>query len=239
MDCELKAIAVFNASLTGRLVSDKLLFTQEAAKAGIKVPQIYKQGNKGFIRSRLGTAEDAWVIDEDKISSIENTEDQLITEFIDTRVSYCDREFFTTVRLLCVNNKIVHAFPRCRDAAEGNASVHAVDTPLNPALIEFLDSELIQKNMERFSNITRSLHDVLGHGFYAHDLLIERDTADIFVCESGFKFDAFGYWSHLSEIKDEIPSQAILYPSACFIRKSSFLFLSCCESVLQGGSLGE
>ena len=39
------------------------------------------------------------------------------------------------------------------------------------------------------NSICQKIFDVLGFGFYAHDLLPERETGNTYLCETGFKFD--------------------------------------------------
>jgi hypothetical protein len=156
------------------------------------------------------------------------------TEFVDTVVTFEDHRYYTTVRLICVDDIVLHAYPRARNVDEGSASVHASDTPLNPALIEHLHETLVATRAEDFSRVARLLFGVLGHGFYAHDLLIDRNDGSISVCESGFKFDDRAYHGRLKPISADIPSQAVLFPVGEFARLSARAFLSRCDAVLAG-----
>jgi hypothetical protein len=231
-DCERKAIAVFNASEMGVTISDKLKFHNKLLGTDVPLPKLQGVSEKGFVRARLGTDEETWVSEGASQAVKKISSDHLVTEFIDTRVKFQQSEYFTTVRLLCVNEKIIHAFPRCRDASEENPSVHNTNTPVNHELIEYLHTELVEKYSQDFEEISKKLHSSLGNGFYAHDLLIEQETKNIFVCESGFKFNDMSYEWHLSEIRHLIPSQSILFPIDQFIEKSSRMFCICCDEAL-------
>jgi hypothetical protein len=120
-------------------------------------------------------------------------------------------EYYTTIRMLCVGGALVHAFVRARPVSEGNPTVHTADTPRDAALIEHLHAALVVPNRPRLEALARRLAEVLGPGFYAHDLLVCRESGEILVCESGVKFDGPAYADHLRPVADRLPSQAILF----------------------------
>ena len=184
------------------------------------------------MRSRLGSSLPTAIVPDDATDTSAGDDLEIRTEFVDTRVNFGSRRYFTSVRLLCVDDVILHAYPRARDDRAGDASVHAHDTPADPALIEHLHESLVQPRSEEFASIARQLHDVLGHGFFAHDVIVESGTGRILVCEGGFKFDDPAYRRHLEPIASRIPSQSVLFPIQEFSRRSAEVFLARCESIL-------
>ena len=224
------ATEVFNSAKVGPLLADKLATHNAFHDAGALVPPL--SSDHGFVRARQGSGLAAQV--EDLPSYVEQENDGFIrNQFIDTRVRFKDEAYFTTVRLICVDDTVLHAYPRARNVDEGNTSVHAKDTPVNAELIEFLHGELVVPFEKDFKDIARNLHCVLGHGFFVHDLLIEDGS--VFVCESGFKFDDRAYWEHIEKIAKKIPSQAPLLPVQDFARRSARAFLAQCQSILKRG----
>jgi len=147
-------------------------------------------------------------------------------------VGFEGSEYFTTVRLLCIDDHVLHAFTRARDVEEGEAGVHSQDTPLNPALIEHLHAHCVEPNRPAFATIAKQLHAVLGHGFFVHDLLVETGTGSVMVCESGFKFDDKTYAKHIASIAADVPSQSPLLPMGPFARRSARVFAQECTAIL-------
>ena len=155
------------------------------------------------------------------------------TEFIDTRVDFRGESYFTTVRLMCVGPEIVHAYVRVRPTKEGNPSVHAKDTPMHPELIEYLQERQVRQRYDELARLAECLSDTLGYGFYAHDLLIASNSSDIFVAESGFKFNDWSYTDRLDSIKEYLPSHKILFPTSRFASASADAFLRVCHRALK------
>ena len=229
---ERDAVAVFNGSRTGELLADKLISHRAFEAGGVPVPALFAK--KGFVRQRAGTGLETFM-DLGSGGAVSGDDTRIRTEFVDTAVTFDGRRYYTTVRLLCVDDIVLHAYPRARDVQEGNGSVHSRNTPLDPALIEHLHQTLVATRAEDFSRVARRLFDVLGHGFYAHDLLIDQKDGSISVCESGFKFDDRTYTGHLKPISDKIPSQAVMFFPVCeFARLSARAFLTRCDAVLAG-----
>lgn len=225
---EAKAAAVFNSANVGPLLADKMAYHKRLESAGIAVPAL--QGEGGFVRERTGTMRPTSV-DEEKVSELD--EAQLIrTEFVDTTFEFEGGSFFTTARLLCIGSEVMHAYIRARDTTEGNPSVHAKDTPLNPALIEQMQAQLIEPREAEFAQLAQGLAGVLGDGFFVHDLLIDRHSGRVLVCESGIKFDDMAFWKHMSAIADQIPSHAPLLPVEAFAVRSAQVFADQCDHLL-------
>lgn len=166
----------------------------------------------------------------DAATSVES--DKILTQFIDTRVAYKGRTYFATIRLLCIDDVILHAMPRARDAADGNPSVHSRDTPRDPDLVAYLHEALVVPNTDEFQQTAKAAYQALGHGFFSHDLLIEAETGRVFLCETGFKFDDLVYVRHLAPIRDLIPSQANLFPIESYAALSAQVFLERCNALL-------
>lgn len=227
-----RAALVFNPSRLGPLLADKQASQDAFAGGGIPVPPVIGADGPGFVRARMGTHEPTIA---GALAAGTATEDYIKTAFVDTRVPFRERSYYTTVRLHCLDDEILHAYPRARDAAEGDPSVHAADTPRDPDLIEHLHQMLVVPNGDRFRDIARAMFGVLGHGFFAHDLLIDATSGDIFVCESGLKFDDPAFWMHLEPVAGDIPSQARLYPVDDFARYVAGRFLERCRHLLEPG----
>ena len=226
---ERQAVAVFNGSRTGELLADKLMSHHAFEAGGVPVPPLSE--SSGFVRSRAGTRLETFVERGDDGGRFSD-DSQIRTAFVDTVIDFENRSYFTTVRLVCVDDIILHAYPRARDVQERNASVHASNTPLNPPLIEFLQEKLVDTKSEELSRVARELFSVLGHGFYAHDLLIDRRDGSVSVCESGFKFYDNAYHDRMEPIAADLPSQAVLFPVEAFARLSAHAFVARCDGVL-------
>ncbi len=145
------------------------------------------------------------------------------TEYIDTTVEYRGRTYHTCLRSICVSGHVIHTYVRARPAGEG-ASVHAIDTPADADLLEYLQEELVNKNAEKLNEIASKIATAIGPGFYAHDLLVKKGTSEIFVCETGLKFSDKSYSRLVLKLKNDLPSHRLMITDE-FPRKSARAFL--------------
>lgn len=88
--------------------------------------------------------------------------------------------------------------------AEGDPSVHALNTPRNSKAISEAWASLVCGNMAALRRIAVSAGEALGPGFFVHDVLPASDGR-LLVCESGIKFDDATYANHLASIKNDLP----------------------------------
>ena len=110
------------------------------------------------------------------------------TQFIDTTVQFRESVYFTCIRLVCIGTYLIRIYIRARDVSENNPSVHNKDTPKDRELLDYLHEKLVVPRLEAFHALSDRIGRVLGPGFYAHDVLIENKTGQLFLCETGFKF---------------------------------------------------
>jgi hypothetical protein len=232
---ERDARAVFNPADAGLLLRDKLIYHRAMDKAGVAVPGLVESG--GFARERLGSGRPT-SLDDQTSDDGEDGSELIRTHFVDTAVAFEGEKYLTTVRLICINERILHAFTRARAASDGNASVHSSNTPLDPNLLEYLHAELVEPHHDAFAQIAAKLHRLIGNGFFVHDLLIERQTGAIMVCESGLKFDDWPYRMRLAKVGDAIPSQAPIMVLKPFAMRSADTFADICETLLANPANG-
>ena len=217
---------IFNAPETGRVIADKMATNRLLARHGIPVPAL-AEGHESRIFSN--SVSDSGARIQLLRAGAPLDPERYNTEFIDTRVRVEGKSYLTTIRLLCVDRHILHAYVRASEVSpEGRLSVHAIDTPLDPALIEHLQATLVVPRMQELADIARRLADVLGPGFYAHDLLVRRGTGEIYVCESGFKFHDWSYGNRIKPIADALPSHRIMLTPE-HASRSAELFLQACR----------
>lgn len=148
-------------------------------------------------------------------------------EFIDTRRSYRGTEYHITPRLMCVGREIVHSIIRCSAADSGNPSARVQVTPMDPELAQHLYSELIVKNRNELAALAAGIGDALGPGFYAHDLVVERDSGRVLVCESGFKFDSFEVRQYLKPMAARLPERELIFSPVQAARSAEAFLAEC------------
>lgn len=145
------------------------------------------------------------------------------TEFIDSRVTYEGKEYYTSVRLMCVGRRIVKAFCRARPVTQGSPSVHSKDTPLDGGLLEYLQAKLVVPYEAELARIAEKLEAALGPGFYSHDLVTCAVTGKVYLVEPGYKFSDGRYVEHLRPVSAELPSYKILFTDEFAIRSADLL----------------
>lgn len=228
-EVESRCLAVYNSASTGLVIGDKAKTAEIFRYNGILTPEFPDASDTVFSNARYGSNKKAKRIE----AGAKINRARFNTRFIDTSVEFMGRCYFTSVRLVCVNDALIHAFPRARGVDEGNPSVHASNTPLNPALIEFLQSEIVNPYWDVLGRLGRDLARALGRGFYVHDLLIERSSHRIYVCESGFKLEPTAFWTRVESISDSLPSQSILFPIDAYAKHVGSVFSQQCKILIE------
>lgn len=156
------------------------------------------------------------------------------TRFIDTRLSFEGTTYHTMFRIQAVGRKVLHAYPRARDVNQRSASVHSKDTPANGPLIEFLFQTLIEPRREEIERHALALGEILGPGFYAHDMVVCNTTGALYMVETGFKFNDTPYATYLEPDAGRMPSNRIFYTGEYPVRAAD-LFLAEWDNARQNG----
>lgn len=194
------ADVVFNHPLVGSVIRSKRRTNELLSAVGVPMPELKAVADKPVF-SNADASSNA------KIKVIEVgaqlDHERYNTELIDTRQRLNGKEYYTSVRLMCVGPHITHAFIRARDVGEGNPSVHSKNTPRDAALIQSLARRLIEPNEARFVELAQRAYGALGPGFYAHDILIEAESDRVLVCETGFKFND-GTYDWVESVKPQV-----------------------------------
>lgn len=197
------AAVVFNSVRTGAVIGHKARTNAWLSGAGIAMPSMQpRPGATVFSNAPAATSHFAWLVDD----PAKLDPDRYNTEFIDTTFDFGPKSYFATVRLLCVGRTIVHAFVGLRSAHRERPSVHGVTTPLNAPLFNAAYRQLYLDRQDDMRDLAIRLNAVLGPGFYHHDLLVERGSGKIYLCEVGYKFDAYAFGSHMEPIRADTPS---------------------------------
>lgn len=222
-ELEGRATAVFNRSTLGPLIADKQRTNLFLTENGVAMPSLTPRG-KVFSNSRQDTGAAVSILD-----GLEQADaDRYNTDFVDTRVIYGGATYYTCVRLLCVGSRIVHAYVRARDVDEGSASVHAVNTPADADLLEFLQRRLVDDRLVEHAELADRIATALGPGFYAHDVLVDREGGPPLLCETGFKFQDPPYANRVSPVAERLPSHRILFSAPLLAEASARLFIDEC-----------
>ena len=156
------------------------------------------------------------------------------TRYIDTRLTFEGTTYHTMFRIQAVGRQVQHAYPRARDVKEKSASVHSKDTPANGPLIEFLFQTLIEPRREEIAQHTMALGEILGPGFYAHDMVVCNTTGALYMVETGFKFNDTPYATYLEPDADRMPSNRIFYTGEYALRAAD-LFLAEWDNARRNG----
>lgn len=194
---------LYNAPSIGEIIGDKAMTNAVFSKAGISVPRMVfgEATSKVFSNARIGTHAAISIVDAGQPLDKERYN----TLFIDTVHEYRGNSYHVALRALAVTGTMLSAFVRLRPIGEGDASVHAGDTPQNAALISYFHETLVESNRPRLVEMCEQIGKALGPGFYAHDILPKRDTGELYVCETGFKFDDQDLREALWPISSDLP----------------------------------
>jgi hypothetical protein len=210
---------VFNAPSRARTIADKRTTNALLASRGITVPDTATAPGTRIFSNALDRS-NAGVFVADGPSHDPSRHE---TRFVDTTVTVGKTRYYTSLRLLCVGPTIVHAWVRARPVGASPA-VHSRDTPLDPGLLEELQARCIVAHYPRLTALASRLAMVLGPGFYAHDVLLERGSHELLVCETGWKFDDYTFRHHIAPIAQRLPSQRIFFDGGIPRRSARALY---------------
>ena len=199
---------VFNNPRAGSIIRSKRRTHEVLTAAGVLMPELKAVADKPVF-SNANASSGAKVKVLEAGEQLDN--ERYNTEFIDTRQRVNGKEYYTTVRLLCVGPYVTHAFVRARDVSEGDPNVHLKNTPRDARLIKVLEQRLIEPNGAQFSELAERTYDALGPGFYAHDILVEAGSNRVLMCETGFKFNDAPFAEWVEAVKSQLPAWKPLY----------------------------
>ena len=195
----------YNTPRVGAIIGDKRATNAAFLNAGISVPPMVSAAevttSKVFSNAPIGTHAATAIIEVGRPLDV----DCYNTCFIDTAHDYKGKSYYVALRALAVTGTLISAYVRLRPTDEAEASVHASDTPKDPHLIAHFHELLVETNWPRLIKLCKQIGDVLGPGFYAHDILPSRETGELYVCETGFKFDDRPYREALFPISSDLP----------------------------------
>jgi hypothetical protein len=194
----------YNAPHIGKIIGDKRATNSLFSKAGIPVPVMIDTttaSSKVFSNARFGSHDTTAIIGIGKPLDTNRHN----TKFIDTTSEYRGRSYYVALRTLAITGTMISAYVRLRPTDEAEVSVHAGDTPKDPDLISYFQKVLVDANWHRLIQLCEKIGDVLGFGFYAHDILPCRETGELYVCETGFKFDDEDFRVALWPISSDLP----------------------------------
>lgn len=176
---------VFNSRRIAKVIGDKKETNAFLSRNGISMPNLADLENrKIFSNARSGSQQAVLVYE--NAGGIDDT--RYNAEFIDTRIEFGGVVHYTAVRLMCIGRSIVQIYVRARDEKDSDPSVHNKDTPVDRALLDYMHRQLVEPRLDDYISLAADVESVLGPGFYAHDVLVDNSTGELFLCETGYKY---------------------------------------------------
>ena len=195
----LKFSAEFDSFSTAKIIRDKKKANLVLSSQGIAMPSLDPENEKIFSNVRVGSKEPVTTYG----SSRSLDSKRYNTKFIDTQFDYDSKTYYTCIRLICIGSIIVQIYARASDVDKGNPSVHNADTPLDNDLLDRIYKELVVPKIQQFRLLAQNIESVLGPGFYVHDILVEKETGELYLSEVGFKFYDQSYSSPMMGVTDD------------------------------------
>ncbi|THD65084.1 MAG: hypothetical protein E7813_15995 [Bradyrhizobium sp.] len=187
----------------GRIVANKKRTNRAFVECGVATPRMVSQSVAAF---RVFSNEIAGTQAPTSVVEAGRSLDQkrYNTELIDTVHEHRGQRYFVVLRVMAVGPHCISIYLRLRPVEQGSASVHSTDTPLDAGLWNTMYERLVTPQAEKIRVICRQISDGLGFAFYSHDILPERDTGRLLVCETGFKFNDSSTRSHMMPLRGQL-----------------------------------
>jgi hypothetical protein len=195
--------AVVHDPFIGRIVADKTLTNETLTEGGVEMPRLVSAAVapcKVFSNDNMGSHAPIYVVD----TGAPLDRSRYNTEWIDTRHEHNGRDYYVALRAMAVGRRCASIFLRLRPMDHGDVSVHNTDTPIDAELWNALYQRIVVPQTKAIQSICGQISEVLGLGFYSHDILPERLTGRLLVCETGFKFDDYLFRSHMRPLSGQL-----------------------------------
>ncbi len=203
-DLKKYGVRIFNEWKMCDIIGDKIESNKFLTDNAILMPKLDVQTGLVFSNEIRSSAANVVVINAE-----EALEGRYNTEFIDTRISYQCVEYYTCLRLMCLNGTLLDTLVRALPVEMG-PNVRARNMPVDAAMMRFMQEHLVTRNLAALGDLARRVADILGDGFYAHDVLVERETNRILIAEPGWKIHDFTFSRHFHAIRHLLPDNKLL-----------------------------
>lgn len=203
LDFVCKSSAIFNPFDLLPIMSDKLLTAEHFRKYRINSPilltdECIANDSLYFVNKRLGSGLNARLCPSQVLSLAPN---EYASQFIDTTFNFSGEDYYVCIRLISVCGELVAVYPRLKYTFNSlNPSVHSKDTPLDADLVNAAYKEFIAPYYSDFHELASKIGQAFPLSFLATDVLIHK-SGSLYCCETGTKFDDYGYTSHISSIQ--------------------------------------
>ena len=205
----------------GLAIADKLTTRDLILPTGVRMPELISaeiSSRSVFSNEMVGSNEPVYLQTSGKLDP-----SRYNTRYIDTVYEHAGSTYYVCLRAMAVGPICVAIYLRARAASERNPSVHNTNTPVDPDLLNHLYSEIVLPRQSEIHAICERIGSRLGPGFYSHDILPERATGLLYVCETGFKFDDHSWRDRMTPVRgalacdDGRPSVSLVKSSHAFL----------------------
>jgi hypothetical protein len=226
IEAELEALGytLHHRGATARVVGDKRRQNAVLTAAGVPMPRLL-HGQAGDETVFSNEAVNAHVRVDVLPPGSALDDDRYNTTLVDTVHEVQGRAYHVSLRAICFGARVLYAWPRCRDVAEGDPSVHTGDTPADLAVISDLHARLVVPNKRQIARIAQGVSAALGCNFYAHDLLPCAATGKLYLCETNLKFYDGRYRWQMRPIKEGHPVAA-MFNGKAYARRAARTIVS-------------
>ncbi len=187
----------------GRIISDKRRANAFFSERNVPMPKLFETSTATeavFSNDNNDSGAAVYTVS----TGADLSPDRYNTSLIDTRAEYEGEQYYISVRLMCVGATITHTVMRARPVSEGSPCVHSKNTPVDSHLLNDFFRRFVIQNMDRLQNIADGVVAAIGPGFYSHDILLDTNSGEIFMAETGFKFNNLAYRNLMDEVIDDL-----------------------------------
>ncbi len=213
--------AVVHPPNIGLALADKLATRGLLVPAGIRMPELVTEKVGAvpvFSNEIVGSNRPVQLQESGRLDP-----SRYNTRYIDSVHHYRERAYHVSLRVMAVGPTCVAVYVRARPVSEGSPSVHNKNTPIDRELLNYLHAEIVAPRMHEIHSICERIGSRLGTGFYAHDIVPERESGLLYVCETGFKFDDHAWRDRMEPLRGSLacddgnPSVEIVRSAEAFL----------------------
>jgi hypothetical protein len=198
---------------TGELMIDKTRTNRALTAAGIPMPKlILDKEARTRVFSNVNDASQKPVSLHEAGASLDSG--RYNTEFIDTSFRFNGKDYYVVLRAMCVGRTCYMIMPWGTPIEAGNPSVHGSNASLDAGLLNALEEQVVLPRKSLILEICQRMGQVLGLGFYKHDMLPATGSDRVFVCETTFKFNSASSHQRLAHFRGQLTNEDFLTDEA-------------------------
>ena len=101
----------------------------------------------------------------------------------------------------------------------------------NVILLKHLHEKLVVNRISDYCELSKQIGRILGPGFYAHDVLVDNRSGQLYLCETGFKFYDVAYCNQVRDVISDRAFRHNIFDQKTYAAYARSVFVAYCAEM--------